>query len=269
MVKKQPADKNISWSIQGVRVLGTDEQIKLFCQLNKDANKELLYQPFEDIGFLALEASRLTQGCTDMETRCSFESTDVEKLGDQEMALIDQFNWGGLFLKARVKKVIDGDTLAVVVFVRMHDLCFGRKTPTKTGVQLKMNGLPSVEPGLGKEPREFKKGFKSLPSSKKDDEGFFACLHLRTYGYDAVEKDQPAGKEARMLLEKKIESLKGIIWCQLIDPSVAKDKYDRNLAVIYEDQGQSRLLNDYLYRLQKKNGKVYVQSYLGGKKRAF
>lgn len=62
------------------------------------------------------------------------------------------------------------------------------------------------------------------------------------YGYDAAEKDTDAGKLAKRLIEeKKITSLGGIVWCQFIEPTIADDRYGRKLAVLYKDEQQHLL----------------------------
>jgi len=255
-VKNPPKDETICWSLKQVRVLGTKSQVKTFWKVNstqletvcsgKSCSQEL-FQPFRDVTYMSEQASSrssdLILGPASKMLPLP-KNTDVEGLSTEQLDNLTGLHFGGLFLKARVVDVIDGDTIKVVVFFPLNELGSCRKINRKLQVS-------------------------AYPAHSKKNSGFFTLLSIRTYGYDAVEKDQPAGQLAKQLFQEKLESLNNVIWCQFIDPSINKDKYDRHLAVLYEDQNKTRLLNDYLLKKQTEVKTVLVNPYLGGTKEKF
>lgn len=246
-INRAPKSGNIEWSIRGIRVIGTLDQIKKFHEVNnlEENYEKLRFKPFGDIAFVSNDACRMSINC--QLGPCSEhlpvpESCDVETLTQEQINNLGTFGFGGLFTKALVTNVIDGDTITVVVFAPLEKLGTVRKVSGRT----KANIYPSSE-----------------------DSGFFTTLNIRIFGYDAVEKDQPDGKLAKEIMSDKIKSLNNIIWCQFLDPSIGVDKYNRHLAILYEDSDRKILLNDYLYTKQNEHGKKLVNPYLGGTKQKF
>lgn len=254
-LQKPPAkNPEIAYSLRGVRILGTEDQISLFWKENSSelAKKfpnatfeQLCFKPFEDIAYLAEEAEHRTQLClhsNDPSEYCIHQSFDVAQLSPTELEGLDVFNFGGCFLKAKVVEVIDGDTLKVAVNVNLKDLAQTRTLPNKRVANIYSNHLDST---------------------------FCTILVLRTLGYDAVEKDQPDGQLAKQLFTEKLLSLNNLIFVQIVDTSLYKDKYGRNLAILYEDFSKKRMLNSYLYEQGCKLGKKLVNPYMGGTKASF
>ena len=254
-VKKPPAKKlEVAYSLIGIRILGTDTQVAEFWKQNFDritvrfpkTNLEkLLFKPFEDVAFLSKEAEIQTQLCkVDPEGKliCKPKSKDVEQLSDSEIQQLDVFNFGNCFLKGKIMDVTDGDTIKAVVYIKFSDLQQVRGSPNKT--------ISSVY-------------------SKDKRAGFFTILVLRLFGYDAIEKDQPGGQLAKKLLNEKLASLNNIVWIQIIDSTIAKDKYGRCLSILYEDEAKQHLLNDYLYQQGKSLNMKLVNPYNGGTKASF
>lgn len=260
-VKNQPKNTDICWSLRKVRVLGTESQVQSFWDLNSKQLRKIcsgktcsdeLFQPFRDIAFISDDAaSRSAQLLTGPSSQFIKppRSIDVESLTNDQLTSLTHLHFGGLFLKARVMNVIDGDTLTVAVFFPLVELSQARSVDsTRKSKDVK---------------------FCAYPLKEKKQTGFFTVVSIRTYGYDAVEKDEPAGQLAKQLFQEKLESLNNVVWCQFIDPQIHKDKYGRHLAVLYEDPQKQKMLNDYLLRKEQEVKTTLVHPYLGGTKEGF
>jgi len=244
-VKNKPKYDPV-YSIRGIRILGRTEDLVKFWELNlerlgqslpkRTEFKDVIFAPFEDIAFLSRDATLRAEKC--LGDRVSpVRTTDVAKLPEETLSKVCRFSFGGLFTKGRVVRVIDGDTLDLVIFVPFSILS---------------------------STREGKVG--ALPTKGSEKGGFFTQVRVRMYGYDSAEKNTEAGLQAKQLFEEKIDSLGGIVWCQFID---ANEKYDRSLAVLYEDKEKTRLLNDFLFRQEQMTNTKMVFPYLGGTKKKF
>jgi hypothetical protein len=85
---------------------------------------------------------------------------------------------------------------------------------------------------------------------------------IRTYGYDAAEKNTEQGVLAKAVLSKKVIHLNNILWCQTLS---YKDRYGRVIAILYEDQERKKLLVECLMNLKTK----VINPYSGGTKIVF
>ena len=159
---------------------------------------------------------------------------------------IVMFGFVGICTKARVVYVVDGDTLDVVMFITLAQLCRSRKIGPK------------------QESRT-----SALIQSGCEKAGFFMKIRLRLYGYDCIEKNTDNGKLATKILQEKLESINNIVWCQCIELNVSSPKYNRTIAVIYEDPECTKCLNEYLYQMEKKLQIKMVHPYTGGTKKEF
>jgi endonuclease YncB( thermonuclease family) len=220
IVKNLPTS-SATYSIRNVRVIGTYKDIVDFHKINSiDIDENMIYQPIEDIEFLSTEIINITESSNMNKLNTKKKLKDITK---EEINNMDLFSFNGMFVKGRVAKVIDGDTLRVIVHIPLKKL---------------MNKYGS----------------------------FNTLIKIRTYGYDAQEKNTGEGKIAKELFKEKLESLDNIIWCYLLH----NDKYGRTLAVLFEDKRRKVLLNDYLFKKEKEKGTLkLVNTYLGGKKDKF
>lgn len=237
-IKKLPADESLSWTPKGIRVVGSIDKVKEFLQINNI--KREIFNPTNDIGYLCEEAVKMSQLCCSKKEALMCQTTDIEKIPDDILAKIGNFSLGGLFLKCKVLNIIDGDTLTVSLFVPLMSLSM---------------------------PRDFKeiKSPIGLVNINGEDQGFFTTITIRTYGYDAIEKNHPLHQEAKSLLTHKMNSLNNIVWAYFIEPSIGKDKWGRHLAVLWEDQKRRKMLNTFL---RDQNNKL-VNPYRGGTKKVF
>lgn len=200
-----------TYAYVGIRVFGTKEQLKEFYRLNKAIVDKMVQRkefhiPCENIHFLCQEEMRRIERNVNVNV---IRNIKLEDLTEEEMKNVPDFRLPPVFIKVRVEKVVDGDTLNVIGDI---------------------NGLVKFT--------------------------------IRAYGFDAAEKDTPEGKHATELLNRRIITLRGIIWCQILD---IKEKYGRVLAILFEDQNKTKLLVDCLIKSQIK----CVHPYTGGKKKEF
>lgn len=247
LIRNQPNYSPV-YSIQGVRVLGTLENIRSFYQMNSDkfcnitSLESVLFRPFDDVIFCQEDACLRSKACFDSGKNkiVPLTTTDTSDLTDKQTAMLTSFSLAGLFLKGKVTKVIDGDTLEVVVFVPLTQLARQRDV-----------------------------GCAILPTTEYDHVGFFSKVTIRCYGYDAAEKDTKAGQLAKLLLEEKLQSLNNTVWIQFVEVSVAEDKFGRSLAVLFEDSTSKTPLVKYLLEQEKQRDMKMLLPYLGGSKKKF
>jgi endonuclease YncB( thermonuclease family) len=257
-VANQPGTYSPVYGLKGIRVLGTREDIENFWRANattlthtlpRATLDSLIFQPFEDVTFLAEDVAERSQLCFIGSAGTvipAATSTDVASLTENQMEAMCSFTFAGLFVKGRIDNVTDGDTFDIVFFVPISVLGRARAIGVK--------GAPQTS---------------VIPTAGYEQTGFFAKVSIRMYGYDAAEKDTDAGKLAKRLMEEKFRSLGGIVWCQFIEITVGTDKYGRTLSVLYEDEKKQRLLNDYLLEMEKVHKVKMVNPYLGGTKKQF
>lgn len=166
------------------------------------------------------------------------DTIDVEQIPQNVKDNLCKFTFGGLFGKCEVVHVVDGDTFDVITYIPLVELATTRKSLHGRATQANI----------------------VLTYDRRT--GFFARITVRAYGYDAIEKDKPDGQLAKELLIQKFQSLGNIIWCQFIED----EKYGRTLAVMYEDAGKTKILNNYLINEGNRIGRRLAYSYLGGTK---
>lgn len=264
-VNNKPGTYNPVFGIRGVRVLGTEQDIKQFWQLNKKhfedrKLEDCIFEPFENIEFLSEDASQRTEMCfvgTPGIVLPTVNNTDVSSLTQHHMDTMCKFTFGGLFVKGRIDSVIDGDTFNIIFFVPLVSLSRSRALDHNKDRQ-----TPAILTTCSKL-------VHSTNNKEPETMGFFTKVSIRMYGYDAAEKDTDAGKLAKRLIEEKIKTLGGIVWCQFIEATIADDKYGRTLAVLYEDEQKKHLLNNYLHEQEKIHNIKMVFPYIGGTKKKF
>lgn len=257
-LKNPPRDPQLNSSLRGIRVLGTRDHLIEFWKRNIDQLgqvypkgtkfEQVVFQPFTDIAFLTEDAARRSQLCylgTAGTVISSTHAQDVEQLTNDEINQMCPFSFAGLFVKARVDSVVDGDTLNVIFLVPLMELGSARAIGPKGAART------------------------TILTSSPQPTSFFVYDTIRMYGYDAQEKDTPEGQTAKRLFEQKLASLNNIVWCQFVEANIAQEKYGRILAVLYEDKERTRPLNDYLFRQQQQLGIKLVNPYLGGTKTSF
>lgn len=103
---------------------------------------------------------------------------DVEKLSETLIECIPSFSLAGLNTKAKVTKIVDGDTLHIIFYV----------------------------------PLEYMLVLKSCGTQG----GFFTKMSTRLDGFDAAESGTAKGRKAKELLTDRIESLKNIIHIKIL-----------------------------------------------------
>jgi endonuclease YncB( thermonuclease family) len=248
-IVKNPA----GWAIRGLRFIGSIPNLQNFWQVNllhlgdflpRGATFESsIYQPGEDVSVLIQEEAHRTQTCfrgTAGTVIPAVDTVDVESLSPEQLSSLCVFSFAGIFSKAKVTHVIDGDTIDVVAYIPLMELGSARNIHRTTDVHTNI-----------------------LLSSNYHRAGFFAKIRLRVYGYDAIEHDKPEGQLATRLLTEKLNSLNNVIWCQFL----GGEKYGRSLAILYENEDRTGSLNNYLIEKSRELGIRMAYPYTGGTKK--
>lgn len=139
--------------------------------------------------FLAVQQGNILAGpSTSSEGRSRFaltslpvccSSTDVEDLTPEQIDAVPKFTLAGLATKARVIRVIDGDTLDLLFFVSLEQLLVLKLQESTRG-------------------------------------GFFTRWVTRISEYDAAETSTTKGKIAKTMMEEKIANLNNIVHIRIL-----------------------------------------------------
>lgn len=258
LVANKPGTYEPVYGLKGIRILGTREDVENFWRINIQRINEvfprvttinnILFEPFEDIAYLSEDVAERSQMCfvnTAGTVIAATNTRDIASLTQNQIDSMCRFTFGGLFVKGKIISTVDGDTFDMAFYV------------------------PIALLGQGRAFNEKKLQAPVIPTIGYEQTGFFAKVSIRMYGYDAAEKDTNAGKLAKTLMEDKFRSLGGIVWCQFVEATIADDKYGRTLAVLYEDEQKTRLLNNYLLEQEKIYNIKMVFPYIGGTKKTF
>ena len=156
-IKRQPKYASV-FSIRGIRVLGTTENLVEFWKTNLDhlgqslpkhtSFENVIFNPFEDITFLSEDASQRSQMCflgTAGTVIPAAQTMDVAELPLELINKMCKFSFAGLFTKGRVVYVVDGDTLDVVIFVPLVMLGAARSIGSDGGAQIGALLTPGFE----------------------------------------------------------------------------------------------------------------------------
>jgi len=229
------------YGLRNIRVVGSVAEVTDFWLLNETCLQgkslhDYLYEPCKDFSTL-ISQHHHQRGKTG--PPAIIHTTDVSKLTDEQLHHLNVFNFNGCFLKAKVVKVIDGDTIDVAVYVTLKDLA---TTWTHDGHV-----------------------HTSILLSEDTSSGFFTVVRLRLFGLDTPEINTELGKVSSKLFEERLVALQNIIWVEFLE----NDKYGRSLALLYADHEKKELLNNYLFEESCRQKKVLVNHYQGGKKDHF
>lgn len=123
----------------------------------------------------------------------------LDQLSQAQIDSLEVFNLCGYTAPARVKRVLDGDTIELVLY---FDLKY----------------LKQLHPG------NHRKGIGI-------GEGIYMCLRIRLYGINAAEKTTADGQAANRILSTTLELLGNKIYLRCF----GYDKYGRTLGIIYRD----------------------------------
>jgi endonuclease YncB( thermonuclease family) len=244
------------------KVAGTIDMIKRFFQINNlgeadRAIQDVVYEKISDIKVPSVNRTRIKENSSFFSFSLQREreptknvdhkhvvalTRDIAKIPDEILSKLCSFNLAGLNVKAKVIRVIDGDTFELAFFVPMKFLS-ERKTRYV---------------GRARKPIE---EIYALPY--KDSDGFFTMMTVRSNGVDAAEHDTVEGIWAGRWFEHTFEKLEGIVYMNIS----IQDKYGRLLADIYEDENMTTNITKMLEGcLCPYTGKSVCEVYGGGTK---
>ncbi len=171
------------------------------------------------------------QNITDLKTDCA-NTNDIALLNNN----IEEFTLNGYFTKAKVKEIIDGDTIKLTVFVDLEYISrFSVDNDNRKIINCIRYG---------------------------DSKGYFTTFICRLYGINSMEKDTIQGQKAKEIMKGKYEALNNIVFCMFFDD----DKYGRKLVNIYSDVDMKNKMNDILFDYNNTDLGVIVERYYGGTK---
>lgn len=167
------------------------------------------------------------------------ESDDIENVPVEQLDQLCDFSFARLRTKARIMRVIDGDTFDIAFFVPMGELTMPREERKRRQINI-------VRPVI----------------TFREDRGFFTKMHCRLYGADAYEKNTPPGRAAKKVIEEKVASLNNIVYVNF----AAFDKYGRPLVDVYDDRERKHSFSQYLLDYRDPVYGVLAEPYFGGTK---
>ena len=177
--------------------------------------------------------------------------SDVELLSDDHLKYLVPLTYKGLVLKAKIIKIIDGDSFDALIYLSLHQLSIlknkkigrGRSNKTEPFVPIITNNINS---------------------------GFFTKVEIRAYGIDTAEKNTKRGLLAKSIMQYKYSLSNNIVYLSF----KGTEKYGRHLCEIYSDPSLSIPLHNYILQLQQdpifisKYG-IIAHEYYGDKKLSF
>lgn len=198
--KMFPSSEN-EYSLKNIMILGNENDIKEFWNENiayfKSCNIcNYLYIPYNDINVMVkLKSCQLTKPL-------KAPDLDIENIDIDTLNKICDLTLDGLFLKAKLADVIDGDTIRVWTVVSTKDISTcGRSGNSSAYIT---NGKMIIK------------------------------IKCRLYGIDTAELKTDEGKESKEVLMKRLPK---VFYIKILET----DKYGRYLTVIYLDENGENL----------------------------
>jgi len=170
------------------------------------------------------------------------KSSSIRDVSDENFNSLSNFQLLGVTGEGRVKKIIDGDTIDLAIFIDLGYLSKGSRHIEKKVHSVKAEVFP-LDPKTG----------------------FFTLYRIRLYGIDAMEKNTKAGVKASELMAQKYKSLKGFLYYK----SYGMDKYGRLLLELFEDKEMKNCINYHLLDYKDPELGVLVERYDGGTKSTY
>lgn len=165
------------------------------------------------------------------------EANDVEDVPTDVLSSLDVFSFSRISTKARVVKVIDGDTIDVAIILRPQELCVSHWNRRDREMSCTQSARICGDNSAYKSTmnlREFR--------DRKIKEGILMKLRLRLYGIDTAEKETVAGQRCKEWSILKYEELDNLVYVTLM----GTDARGRTLANIYECPESNRSINQLL-----------------------
>ena len=163
------------------------------------------------------------------------------KLSQSEKAELCCFSFENLCGPGEIRRVIDGDTYEIDVFIPLMEL--------------------TKKITYGREREARKRAHFNLPFDPKL--GFYTTLTCRINGVDAAESDTVEGQLATKLMIQYFKSLKNQIYYRI---SHKADKCGRTLMDLYSDPQMKVKCMDHLLTLKTEDGRPIAMPYDGGTK---
>nr|QBK84785.1 MAG: uncharacterized protein LCDPAC01_02660 [Pithovirus LCDPAC01] len=251
-VKNKPGTYEDPVGLSKVRVVGTEDDLKRFIVSNKGKIGKLYGNiPFKSMIIDPFNTKALIEK---VEAECPIPqqiplgikttASDISDVTDAEIKHLGDFDFKNIFTKARVIRVMDGDTIEIATLISMSELAKERKGHS-VGMMIRH---PRFFLGYGSHKFLFK-------------------LTLRLYGIDTAEKNTRQGQVAKALLMEKLRRLNNFVWVHMI--SQKQEKFGRVLSILYEDCKKRKNLNEFLLEFSEETGYVVAKTYQGGKKSVF
>ena len=153
------------------------------------------------------------------------KSDDVEDIPMEVAQNLCKFELSHLEGKSKVVRILDGDTIELLIYVRLSELSLEREKGR----------------ALGKKENK-KKALKIAILTSHQNAGFFSLFSCRWSGVDAAEHFTINGIINKLLIEDYFNYLNNIIYIK-IDKF---DKYGRMMANLYSDNKYTDLINTKL-----------------------
>lgn len=188
---KNPRDDLIT-GLGNCRIIGSIDDLREFCRINRLQERDVIPSEF----IILQKKLPWYQRIFSLGSKPKKSKTkDVEKLSDEQISSMREFNLQGLITKCKVISVTDGDTLDIIIFISGDFLL----NQTVLGY--------------------------------KQNDGFFAKFRCRLSDIDAAEKNTFVGQEAKSILEDIINRKNGIFSCGVR----GWDLYGRMLIELFDE----------------------------------
>ena len=152
---------------------------------------------------------------------------DIEKVPQNYLDNLCEFNLIGLQTKGKITSVRDGDTIDIAFYVKLSYL---------------FNHRPNLEEPEGKHQQVSVLKSVKPESAKVQDSGLFIKMRARLANIDSAEKATKQGKLAMEMMDNLYKETNYIVYARMQE----MDKYGRVLIDLYKDPEYKKYLNYYL-----------------------
>lgn len=171
----------------------------------------------------------------------NFNLIDIEHIDENCLSELAKFSFDCLFVKAKVNKVVDGDTIDLYCIVPMNILCQPRLKKSSNKIQEKCNALVGNE---------------------MTDTKMLVKLRCRLFGIDTADKDKGKKKAGTEYLKRIIHENNNVVYCYFL----GKGARGRELVELYTEPNSKESINNKILKYEDPTFGKLAYPYFGGTK---
>ena len=169
------------------------------------------------------------------------ELLDIDQLNDEDLKAVNEFSFDRLFCKAKVDKVIDGDTVDLFIYIPLSMLTNKYAARKNKDVCYMAN---------------------VLSNSVNDDVKMLFKLRCRLFGIDTADIDKNKKLRGKEYLESLVQKLNNIVYCHFR----GREFHGRELVELYTDANREHSICQQILEYDDPVYSKLAYKYYGGTK---